>query len=243
MKYFTLLSLLTIIINSIIAQDTIYLDANYDKIDDKKNAIYYQVLKYEDANTMRASRSIYFMSGQLKMLKNYSNLKNQLLDGKYELYFDNGNINENIDYINGMIDGQLLTYWPNGIAKRIDKYKEGKLVEGKCFSRTGKDTTYFEYEIIPQFPGGEGKSMNFLYRNMMYPAEARHNDIQGRVIIGFLVNEDGSISDIKIVRGVHKSLDDESLRVIKLMPNWTPAQHDGEKIKARYTIPITYKLE
>ena len=110
MKYFTLLSLLTIIINSIIAQDTIYLDANYDIIDDKKNAIYYQVLKYEDANTMRASRSIYFMSGQLKMLKNYSDLKNQLLDGKYELYFDNGNINENIDYLNGMIDGQLLTY-------------------------------------------------------------------------------------------------------------------------------------
>ena len=102
---------------------------------------------------------------------------------------------------------------------------------------------YINVETMPEFPGGVSALMEFLSKNVHYPEGAFKNGIQGRVICSFVVEKDGSISDAKIMRSVDTSLDEEALRVVNSMPNWTPGTQSGEPVRVKYTIPITFKLD
>ena len=97
-------------------------------------------------------------------------------------------------------------------------------------------------EEQPQFPGGMEKLLEFLITNIKYPDLAVKQGIQGKVFVAFIVNKTGKIRDAKIVRGVHESLDKEALRVISIMPNWTPGKQNGEAINCRFTLPISFKI-
>lgn len=93
-----------------------------------------------------------------------------------------------------------------------------------------------------EFPGGMKELMAFLMNNIRYPEEAQKQKIQGRVIVKFVVGENGKVSDPRIVKGVDQSLDDESLRLIKAMPDWSPAKIKGKPVDSYYVLPITFKL-
>ena len=114
---------------------------------------------------------------------------------------------------------------------------------------TKTDTTeeeyieYFYVEEVPEFPGGMSELMKFIQKNMRYPKIAIKKAIEGRVICQFTVTKDGSIEDIIVVRGLHKSLDKEAVRVIKKMPKWKPGKNYKSEVKDfKYTIPVTFKL-
>ena len=98
-------------------------------------------------------------------------------------------------------------------------------------------------EEMPQFPGGAPKLLEYLSENIRYPKEAMEADKQGRVIATFVVREDGSISDARVVKSVDPQLDEEALRVINAMPNWEPGRQNGEPVAVKYTVPITFRLE
>ena len=99
------------------------------------------------------------------------------------------------------------------------------------------------YQFVEQMPT-TGYSINeYISKTIHYPNKARRKGIQGRVIIKFIVNEDGSISDAKVVRGVDKKLDEEALRVVKKMPPWKPGKQNGIPVKTYFTQPISFKLE
>ena len=98
-------------------------------------------------------------------------------------------------------------------------------------------------EQMPQFPGGPSALMQFLSQNVKYPVEAHKAGVQGRVIATFVVEKDGSITEARIARSIHPSLDDEALRVIGSMPNWMPGMQNGEPVRVKYTVPITFKLQ
>lgn len=101
---------------------------------------------------------------------------------------------------------------------------------------------YDEVEEMPEFPGGYGAMMSYLGNNIKYPVVAQENGIQGRVIVGFVVETDGSISDIKVKRSVDPSLDREALRVIKAMPKWKPGKLNGSAVRVIYTVPVVFGL-
>ena len=101
------------------------------------------------------------------------------------------------------------------------------------------------YEIVeeaPQFPGGMRACMEFLANNVKYPPAAQEMGIQGKVVTSFVVNTDGSIVDVKIVRSVSPELDQETLRVISLMPKWKPGTQKGKPVRVRYTLPLNFRL-
>lgn len=98
-------------------------------------------------------------------------------------------------------------------------------------------------ETMPSFPGGDIELFRFLSENIKYPAIAQENAIQGRVICQFIVNKDGAIVDVEIVRSVDPSLDKEALRVIKAMPKWSPGKQRGRSVRVKYTLPINFKLQ
>ncbi len=106
-----------------------------------------------------------------------------------------------------------------------------------------KDQVFTVVERMPQFPGGEEALLKFISSSIKYPKIAQENGIQGRVICDFIVNTDGSINDIRIVRGVDPSLDQEALRVLSESPQWTPGTQRGKAVRVKYTVPITFRIE
>jgi TonB family protein len=98
-------------------------------------------------------------------------------------------------------------------------------------------------EQMPSFPGGDAELMKFLYGHMKYPAVAEENGIQGKVIVNFIVERDGSISNAQIKKSVDPSLDKEAIRLIKSMPRWIPGKQDGIEVRAKYTVPVSFRLQ
>ena len=107
---------------------------------------------------------------------------------------------------------------------------------------SGGGKVYDAVEQMPQYPGGIGALMQYLSSHIKYPAEAEANGIEGRVICTFIVEKDGSITDIKVSRSVDPSLDQEAVRVIGSMPAWTPGRQNGEVCRVKFTLPVTFKL-
>ena len=98
-------------------------------------------------------------------------------------------------------------------------------------------------EEMPEFPGGMGECMKFLGKNIKYPTISQENGVQGRVIVQFVVNSDGTIVDPVVVRGVDPYLDKEALRVIKTMPKWKPGKQRGKAVRVKFTVPVMFKLQ
>ena len=96
-------------------------------------------------------------------------------------------------------------------------------------------------EEYPEFIGGEAKLFEYLGKNIQYPEMAKENGIQGKVYVKFLVWKDGTIRDVKVARSVHKTLDNEAMRVVKTMPKWKPGKQRGKLVKCYITIPIKFK--
>lgn len=98
-------------------------------------------------------------------------------------------------------------------------------------------------EEMPEFPGGMAECLKFLAKNIKYPTIAQENGVQGRVIVQFVVNRDGSIVDPVVMRSVDPYLDKEALRVIQMMPKWKPGKQRGKAVRVKYTVPVTFKLQ
>ena len=102
------------------------------------------------------------------------------------------------------------------------------------------------YDVVdemPQFPGGPSALFEFISKNIQYPKEAEDANLQGRVIVSFVVEKDGSVSNAKVVRPIDPLLDAEALRVVNSMPKWIPGKQNGEAIRIKYTVPVTFRLE
>lgn len=98
-------------------------------------------------------------------------------------------------------------------------------------------------EQMPSFPGGPSALMEWLSNNVKYPVVAQENGVQGRVVVSFVVERDGSITDVKVVRGVDPSLDKEASRVVKAMPRWIPGKQNGSAVRVKYNVPVAFRLQ
>jgi len=107
-----------------------------------------------------------------------------------------------------------------------------------------EETKVFDVvEQMPSFPGGQSALFQWLSSNIKYPVVAEENGVQGRVIVTFVVERDGSITDVKVVKSVDPSLDKEAVRVTKSMPKWIPGKQNGSAVRVKYTLPVTFRLQ
>ena len=107
-----------------------------------------------------------------------------------------------------------------------------------------EETKVFDVvEQMPSFPGGPSALFEYLSKNIKYPVVAEENGIQGRVIVTFVVERDGSITDVRVVKSVDPSLDKEAQRVVKSMPRWIPGKQNGSAVRVKYTVPVTFRLQ
>ena len=98
-------------------------------------------------------------------------------------------------------------------------------------------------EQMPQFPGGQSALFDYLSSHIKYPVVAEENGVQGRVIVTFVVERDGSITDTKVAKSVDPSLDREAMRVVRTMPNWIPGKQNGSAVRVKYNVPVSFKLQ
>ena len=120
---------------------------------------------------------------------------------------------------------------------------DSKAAEAPREAKVDENGVYQVCEEMPEFPGGMAECMKYLSKNINYPEDCKKEGVQGRVIVQFVVDKDGSIKDPTIARGVHPSLDKEALRVLSSMPNWKPGKQKGEAVKVKYTIPVMFRLQ
>jgi TonB family protein len=147
----------------------------------------------------------------------------------------------------------LIIAFPVLIFAQQDTSKKERLVEvkfddGEMITSSNIQEEVFSFvEQMPEFPGGQDSLYNFIWTHIRYPAEARRNSISGKVVLQFIVNKYGMLENIRVVNGVHPSLDAEALRVVGLMNEkarrWRPGKQGGKAVSVYFTLPIKFSLE
>jgi TonB family protein len=241
-----------------------YVDKNRKECD-SSSAKYTRIIR-ANVNNDGGVIELFDLNGQLKHHDEYSSLKketkngysryfhdngslstsyyyqNDTLHGPFSEFHENGQTQQRGIYINNKLHDTLVTYYGNGQLRRLDVYNSDELLNGKCFTRNGSDTTYFPYSVEASFPDGSSGLSKYISQNIIYPTTSIELNEQGRVYINFVIEKDGSISDVLIVRGVSQEIDQEAKRVIKEMPNWIPGERDGYKVRTRVRLPINFYL-
>ena len=108
---------------------------------------------------------------------------------------------------------------------------------------TAKEEVFMVAEQMPEFPGGMKELLKFLQDNLKYPENAMKNNVQGRVIVQFVVEKDGTLTEFKVARSVDPDLDAEALRVLQTMPKWKPGMQRGKIVRVKFTVPVSFKLQ
>lgn len=243
-------------------KDTIYYNKNWET-SSKENAKYYRIISKERELFHVMD---YYLNGILQMNGYYKTLNPDIKEGLFTYYDENGKKNSqgnysantkngpyykyyhsglvwfSENYSNGILDGECIGYFENGQIKRKEKYRRGELIEGKCYTSSGLDTSFFPFESMPEFIGGNNALSNYLGQNINYPPDARNKGIEGKVVLTFVVDKDGIIKNIEVVEYSHNLLNQEALRVVKSMPKWKPGFQDGKVVEVKYTLPISFKL-
>ena len=110
-------------------------------------------------------------------------------------------------------------------------------------AQTKKNNMVYDVvEVMPQYPGGQIAMLKYIMKNIKYPKQIMEEGIQGRVTVSFIVEKDGRVSNVRLLRSVQPSLDKEAIRVVKSMPKWTPGKHNGKPVRVRFNLPVMFKL-
>jgi TonB family protein len=225
--------------------DTTFFNAEWKEIGSFSKAAYYRLTKKDKTDKTDTTKFIeitYFKSGQVQQEDCYSNYANSVMTGPSKAWYSNGQLKMDASYVENKLNGKLQTFWDNGQLKRKEIYDHGKLMTGEVYNPDGSPTSYYDYEIGAQFPGGVTEMVKFLGKSIVYPKKARRQNVSGKVFLKFYIDTDGLVKDILIEKGVSKEIDAEAIRVLKTMPAWTSALLDGEKVKSYYRLPLNFKL-
>lgn len=142
-------------------------------------------------------------------------------------------------------DNSVMSTFTQAGSDDIDLIKEHKeeVVQEKPREEKKKEEVFTHVEQMPKFPGGDAELYKFISNNLNYPAMAIENNVQGRVVVQFVVTKDGSIGNVKVVRSVDRDLDNEAIRVCKKLPKFIPGKQNGQPVNVWYTLPVTFKLQ
>ena len=170
-----------------------------------------------------------------------------------------GDYLDDSDIVKEKVQQVTLVIWPNAPTETVDEVKTilrkkeliniryenppaaDSIVGPQIFPYVGEE---LQFEIMedPEFPGGTEGLLEYMRKNIQYPADAREQNIVGRVLVTFIINKDGSIQEPEVVKSVHPSLDAEAVRIISSMPNWKPGIHRGKPVRTKYTLPVNFRL-
>lgn len=193
---------------------TTYFDKGWGMIPSKENAAYYREAFTRNDTTFVSD---FYIAGNLQMTGTFSDTTCESKNGLFTYYHYNGKKRSQTFYRNNEPEGETKLWNEDGTSRVWD-------------------------EVMPQYPGGVEALYTFLGKKIKYPKAARSQKIQGKVLIQFTVDRDGSVINISVKKSIHELLDNEAIRVVSKMPRWIPGKQDGKPIPVIYTIPVHFKL-
>jgi protein TonB len=210
----TLLSVAFLIgISTFVQAQTIYYDSLWKEIPSRDGAFYYREM---DSKNGSFCVQDFYISGKVQMKGCYSDFNYLIMEGLFTYYYENGQKSS------------------EGTYKNNEKTKDWRY-----WDENGEEFI----ETMPEFPGGVDAMMRFLGNELVYPKDARKKGIEGRVVLQFVVNTDGGITNIEVLKSVYESLDNEAIRAVSQMPKWKPGTQQGKPVFVKFTLPIVFKLK
>lgn len=226
-----------------LAQDTVWVSKNNKIIPSRDSAASYQLVMKDREDTSKTKVLGYTIDGTLEMEVNYQPYHSpRTLHGVSKTY-KAGKLKDERIYKEGKLNGHHITYWENGNRRRDDIYENGEFKAGQCFTAEGKDTTWFVYHLPAEFPGGLDSLRRYMYRMIKYPTKAMRDGIEGNVFVTFSVSKEGAITNAYVRKSIHPLLDEEAMRVVQRMPQWTPGKLEGLPATTLFTLPVSFRLE
>ncbi len=208
--------------------DTIaYYNANWEKVDSITNAKYYRTIKHVNDTTFEVRD--YYINNNPHSLKTYKSKLRKIKHGQFSYWYENGQLKETGKFINGYQAGKWKKYYENGALRSECVY-------------SGQPEIFKVVDKMPEFPGGQDSLYKYLSNNIIYPPIAKDNNITGVVYVRFIVDINGAISNVFVVRGIGGGCDEEAKRVISEMPDWEPGLLNNKPVKVLFEIPLRFKL-
>lgn len=232
------------------AQDTLYFNKNQERVRDTAQAEFIEIRKIDPKDTNNVVVMTSLKNGNTVSVLKYSNYSKGIFNGRCRYWYPAGGTCKESVYANGVLHGTELTWYPSGALMSKKIWDKGKSIAGNYYNEDGSvmteaekaQLTETEIQQLPSFPGGEHALQLFIVTNLNYPIAARENNIQGNVLLSFVVNKDGTITDIEIIESPHESLSKESIRVVKAFPRWEPGRVGGIPVRVRFTMPFRFLL-
>ncbi|MEJ8757566.1 TonB family protein [Pontibacter sp. H259] len=184
--------------------------------------------------------SLWHSNGKLSEKGNY---RNDSLDGKVNTWFESGQLSYEKFYVKGKLQDTLKGYYEDGTVRRIEIYQEGEMIKGNVFSKKGENLSYFPAFVMPEFLGGENAMIAYVSSNLKYPKEALEVGLSGLVLVDFIVEKDGSIKSIEVIKSISDDLDAEAIRVVRKMPRWKPGLNEGNLVPVRFILPVRFSIK
>ena len=224
--------------------DTLYYNKEWKECE-KELAFYYGIKELDSDYT--GVEYYYYLTGEKHYKKE---IENGSQHGKAVWWYKNGKKWCEGIYNKGIKDG-MFTYWyPNGNIQEEGLYENDKRIgEWKRYDESGIRIYGNDVDKPPLFKDAKNQKksnkllLEYLQVHTNYPEIGKEKGIEGRVIVGFTVSEEGDIIDVSIVDGINHYLDEQAMKIIKELPKWKPATHNGEKVRVRRNIPINFKLK
>jgi protein TonB len=246
------------------AVDTIYFDKYWKKV----SPTYYAFYRIITPVHSRFNVEDYYRSGALQMQGTYSSLDpKEVKEGHFTYYTEDGiltideyyheglreGLSMSYDTLNhftykkhfkkGMLEDTLIGYYPTHDLRRIEIYRGGKMTSGQCYDEKGNEIPFFPQRITPEYPGGDKAMEKFIKRHLEYPEADRKANIEGRVVVSFIVETDGSLTNIRIAKGVDELLNNSAIDIVRRFPQFKSGQIEGKPVRVSFILPIMFKLE
>ena len=239
MKGLILIFVLLSGISSAIAQEKLWLDKNYQWTDDSIQAVKYALVSKINKKCIKVEE---YANGKDSLTEVY---RDNRLEGQTMVYYPDGAIHLARSYSDGKLDGTLLQYYPDGKLRREEHYSENQCTGGKMFDEHGTEMEHQPYFVFPSFPGGIENLMKLVANVTKYPEDAWKQKAEGRVILRFVVDEEGKMTHPKILQSVRYDIDKEAIRAFEAIADvyrWSPGYQDGEAKRVKFTIPLYFRI-
>lgn len=213
------------------AQKKVYFTEDFKELPFAENAIYYTIYEPNGKGTVRTT---FYINDNIYSKDYFSNYKKREIDGTSERWYPNGKREALAIYVKGKQEGPQTRYYESGKIKRVENYKNGDFVDGKCYDENETEIAFFPYYIKAEFTGGEKAFYDFIASDFKKP-----NNSVGQVIIGFSVELDGTLNHFEVIKSVNKEIDLAVIKTLVRSPKWLPGKIDGKASVTKHKLPIT----
>ncbi|WP_022824976.1 energy transducer TonB [Hymenobacter norwichensis] len=246
------------------AKEIQYFDKQHKALPSAEGADYRAEIEYEDS--VGGLRRVFYPSGAKRSVTPFEHFKQGKVNGTAEGWYENGQLEWRYTSVHDKREGEAVMYhpdgalksrrqyvagkrqgewdlrYPNGQRKRREVYVNDERMVGECFDEKGQAIVFFEYEMMPTFPGGPQALLQFIGSHTRYPGKAIRQGIEGKVFVSFVVDTLGQVSNVRVAKSIHSLLDAEAARVVQNLPRFEPGKQDGRPVVVSYTVPIDFTI-